>query len=66
MIDRRTFIGSAACALISAQLSARAQQPERLRRIGIIGVDGTTVPATLALLNSMLAKLGWIEGKNFV
>jgi putative ABC transport system substrate-binding protein len=66
VIDRRTFIGSAAYALIAAPLSARAKQPERLRRIGVLGVDGPMVPATVALLNSMLAKLGWIEGKNFV
>ena len=66
MIDRRTFIGSAACALIAAPLSAQAQQPERLRRIGILSVDSPIVPAILTLLNSSLAEHGWIEGKNFV
>lgn len=66
MIDRRTLIGSAAFALIAAPLSVRAQQPERLRRIGVLGVDGPTPTATMAFLNSVLAKLGWIEGKTLV
>ena len=45
VIDRRKFIASAAGTLVAASLSADAQQPERLRRIGILSVDSPIVPA---------------------
>jgi putative ABC transport system substrate-binding protein len=48
-------------------LAARAQQPERMRRIGLL-INGAendrAVQANLAVLREGLAKLGWIEGRN--
>jgi putative tryptophan/tyrosine transport system substrate-binding protein len=64
MIKRREFIvglGSAA----AWPLAARAQQPDRLRRIGVL-MDGTETQAQsrLAAFVQGLRQLGWTEGQN--
>jgi putative ABC transport system substrate-binding protein len=59
-----TLLGSAAAAW---PLAARAQQGERVRRIGLLGGQPDDDPETrayLAALREGLAKLGWIEGRN--
>jgi len=63
---RREFIaglGSAA----AWPVAARAQQPERMRRIGVL-MDGTAVQASfqaeLAAFKQGLRQLGWIDGQN--
>jgi putative ABC transport system substrate-binding protein len=66
-LKRREFItlfGGAA----AWPLAARAQQPERMRRIGLLLAgtlegDGET-EARLKAFRERLAKLGWIEGRN--
>src|SRR5215472_6099059 len=65
-IKRRDFItllGGAA----AWPIGARAQQGERVRRIGLLGGQPDDDPETrayLAALREGLAKLGWIEGRN--
>jgi hypothetical protein len=65
-IGRREFItllGSAA----AWPLAARAQQPERVRRIGmLLGLreDDPDTQARLVALRAGLEKLGWAEGRN--
>ena len=63
---RREFIaglgGAAAWPLV-----ARAQQPERMRRIGVLVGSGEIDPAgqsRFAIFRGALAKLGWTEGSN--
>ena len=63
---RREFItlvgGAAAWPMV-----ARAQQNERVRRIGVLvasPVDDAEWQARLAAFNEGLAQLGWIEGRN--
>jgi putative ABC transport system substrate-binding protein len=63
---RREFItllgGSAAWPLV-----ARAQQPERMRRIGVLinlARDDPEVAARLLAFRSSLRELGWLEGHN--
>jgi hypothetical protein len=66
-LNRREFVtvlGGAASAL---PLAARAQQPEGMRRIGVlIGLAETDneVEKYLSELRKTLRALGWIEGKN--
>ena len=65
MIKRREFItllgGVAAAAW---PLTAHAQQPDRMRRIGVLMSTGTTDPSYLAVFLQALRKLGWIDGQN--
>ena len=64
MIRRRDFItglGSTA----AWPVVARAQQGERMRRVGFLSVgDGTGNPNLAFALQEELAKLGWVEGRN--
>ena len=59
-----TLFGGAAAAW---PLAARAQQPERLRRIGVLissREDDPDGQARAALLRQGLSELGWTEGRN--
>jgi putative ABC transport system substrate-binding protein len=66
MIKRREFIsllGGAA----TWPLAARAQQPERMRRIGVLMNTATDDPegrARLAAFEQGLRELGWTDGRN--
>src|SRR6516225_2794540 len=63
---RREFIaglGSAA----AWPLAARAQQPDRVRRIGVVMVGDESDPMTKARVSAFtqaLADLGWTDGRN--
>jgi putative tryptophan/tyrosine transport system substrate-binding protein len=57
-----TLIGGAA----SWPLAARAQQPERVRRIGVLmnmAADDPTGQARLLAFAQALAQAGWIDGR---
>src|SRR5262245_9099650 len=48
-------------------LAAQAQQPERIRRIGVlmnISADGSDTQGNLAVFLQALQQLGWTEGRN--
>ena len=58
-----TLVGAAA----AWPMAARAQQNERVRRIGVLvasPADDAEWKARLAAFNDGLAQLGWIEGRN--
>ena len=65
-MKRRNFItllGGAA----AWPLAARAQQPERMRRIGALlypAADDPTAEASIAAFRQGLQRLGWSEGRN--
>jgi putative tryptophan/tyrosine transport system substrate-binding protein len=64
---RRDFIKAAAGTAIPWPLAVRAQQPERMRRVGVlIGLAETDVEAQtrVASFREGLRQLGWIEGQN--
>ena len=65
-MKRRDFItllgGAAAC-----PLAARAQQPDRLRRIGVLmgfPESDSEAQGYIAAFRDRLHKLGWMEGQN--
>ena len=64
---RRNFIAGLASIAIDWPLAARAQQPERMRRIGVLmgypenDLEG---PAFFAAFREGLQKLGWMEDRN--
>ena len=66
MMRRRSFItllGGAA----AWPLAARAQQPERVRRVGVIAPtapDDAEAQTRFAALRQGLQRFGWIEGRN--
>jgi putative ABC transport system substrate-binding protein len=64
---RRDFITLLGGTVATWPLAARAQQPERMRRIGVLIGASDNDPETkrrIAGLVDGLGKLGWIEGRN--
>jgi putative tryptophan/tyrosine transport system substrate-binding protein len=61
--DLITLLGGAA---IAWPLTARAQQPERMRRIGVLfpSVDDQDTKVRLAAFQQQLQQLGWTDGHN--
>src|SRR5262245_63151467 len=64
---RRDFIKVIAGSVAAWPLSARAQQSERMRRIGVFMRLSESDPVTkgyLTALSGELARLGWSENRN--
>ena len=64
---RREFITLLGGAAAAWPLAARAQQAERMRRIGVLmglAEDDPEMKARLAAFRQGLEKLGWSEGRN--
>ena len=65
-IRRREFITALGGAAVAWPMAARAQQPQRMRRIGRLSPLSVAAEAPmLAGLRQGLNELGWIEGQNF-
>jgi putative ABC transport system substrate-binding protein len=65
-MQRRAFIASIVTITALSRV-ARAQQPERVRRIGVLLPFAEHDPLTVAMVNSFaraLGRFGWIEQKN--
>ena len=64
---RREFIAMLGGVAVAWPIAARAQQPERMRRIGVLmgypenDLEG---PASFAAFREGLEKLGWVEDRN--
>ena len=64
---RREFITLLGGAAVAWPLAARAQQPERMRRIGVLmnlAADDPEGQARLAAFLQGLQQLGWTDGRN--
>jgi putative ABC transport system substrate-binding protein len=62
---RREFIMLLGGAAAAWPLAARAQQPERVRRIGVLmGFDDPYAQSYVTAFRGALTKLGWAEGSN--
>ncbi len=65
MMDRRTFIGAVAGALVAAPLSARAQQPAAVPIVGFLNTRGSVDdPHLLAAFRQGLKETGYVAGQN--
>jgi putative ABC transport system substrate-binding protein len=63
-MNRRAFITGLG-AMLAAPLAARAQQPSKSFRVGILAhATPDVASASLAVFRQSLAGLGWIEGRN--
>ncbi len=64
-MKRREFISLLGGGAAVWPLAARAQQGERMRRIGVLmGVTDSEQQAGLAVFQKVLQQLGWIDGRN--
>jgi putative ABC transport system substrate-binding protein len=66
-VNRRDFITLLGGAAVAWPLAARAQQSERMRRIGVlmnIAADDPEAQARMTAFVQELARLGWMSGKN--
>ena len=66
-IGRRQFISALGGAAASWPLAARAQQSDRMRRIGVlmtIAEDDPESKARVAVFEQSLQRLGWSIGQN--
>jgi len=66
-MKRREFITLLGGAVTAWPLAACAQQPERVRRIGVfmlLAADDPIGQARIAALREGFEKLGWTEGRN--
>src|SRR5271165_6449882 len=64
---RRDFIRAIGGAATAWPIAARAQQPERVRRIGVLmpgSADDAELKARIAAFQQALRELGWAEGHN--
>jgi putative tryptophan/tyrosine transport system substrate-binding protein len=67
MIRRRKFIAGLGVAAATWPFAARAQQPERMRRIGVLLSQAESDPVAQSYVSAFatrLRELGWAEGKN--
>jgi putative ABC transport system substrate-binding protein len=64
-MERRTFLAGTGAVLLAAPFAAGAQQPGKVYRIGLIGVDEAEAPGHAAFRQG-LRDLGYEEGKNLV
>jgi putative ABC transport system substrate-binding protein len=68
-VNRRDLIALLGSTAVAWPLGARAQQPERMRRIGVltnIAEDDLEARARIAAFKSSLHELGWGEGRNLL
>jgi putative ABC transport system substrate-binding protein len=66
-IGRRELLAALGGAAVAWPLAARAQQPERMRRIGAlmsVAADDPEAPARVGAFSQGLAELGWTIGRN--
>ena len=63
---RREFIALLSGAAANWPLAVRAQQPEKMPTIGVLGVDETTWSPWASAFVARLHELGWIEGRTVV
>jgi putative ABC transport system substrate-binding protein len=66
-IGRRDFITLLGGAAVTWPLAARAQQPERMRRMGVLMQFAETDPQSMPRVTAFeegLAKVGWTVGRN--
>src|SRR6202171_4872222 len=66
-MQRREFIAALGSAAAAWPAVARAQQPDRMRRIGVLMGYGENDPEAKALLSGFtqgFAELGWTDGRN--
>jgi putative ABC transport system substrate-binding protein len=66
-IGRRELLAALGSAAAAWPLAARAQQPERMRRMGVLlnfAESDLEAQSMVEALHQTLQELGWVEGRN--
>src|SRR4029450_13161506 len=65
-MNRRAFIGAVAGGLAVAPLTARAQSPGRIYRVGHLAASAPSAENTrlLSAFHGEMRERGWLEGRN--
>ncbi len=65
-VKRRTFLTIVSSAAVAWPLGVRAQQPERVRRVGVLSGAADTPDSRrrFAVFQQRLQQLGWTDGRN--
>jgi putative ABC transport system substrate-binding protein len=66
-MNRRAFISALGGAAVAWPAVTRAQQPERVRRIGVLANSSESdlqVQRRIAVFRETVAQFGWLEGRN--
>jgi putative ABC transport system substrate-binding protein len=63
-VKRREFITLLGGAAAAWPLAARAQQAERVRRIGVLLGGAATERSDITAFQQVLEQLGWFDGRN--
>ena len=63
-MERRAFLGAMTGGLLAAPLAAEAQQPDRMRRIGVLLLGIAEADSLRTELREGLRKSEYVEGKN--
>jgi len=67
VLDRRTFVGVVASALLAVPCAIEAQQTEKVRRIGFISLNSAEIAGRqLVAFRQVLRERGWVDGQNVV
>jgi len=72
VIDRRVFVGTLSGGILATQFAAEAQKPEKMARVGILGLGPVPSPQELAKSVETnpfwmsMRELGWVDGQNMV
>jgi putative ABC transport system substrate-binding protein len=67
IVRRREFTTLLGGAMIAWPFAARSQQPERMRRVGVLSAltaDDPEGQTRVAAFREALQKLGWTDGRN--
>lgn len=66
-MDRRTLVGTMVAGLLAAPLAARAQKPDRARRLGLLLPyieSDAQAHARVTAFRTVLVERGWTAGRN--
>jgi ABC-type uncharacterized transport system substrate-binding protein len=72
VIGRRVFVGTLAGGILATRFAAEAQKPEKMARVGILGLGPVPSPQELAKSVATnpfwmsMRELGWVDGQNMV
>jgi hypothetical protein len=65
-MDRRAFLGTLAGSVLSAPLTARAQQPRSVWRLGFLAPGLSQDTSRSAVLMQTLQELGYVQNQSFL